>query len=45
MLAGSVLMAIKIHADSEPGGIPILLVLLGGAWLVATRVRSRTKDT
>lgn len=41
MLAGLVLMAIKIRADSEPGGIPILLVLLGGAWLLATWARSR----
>ena len=40
-IAGLVLMAIKIRADSEPGGIPILLVLLGGGWLLATRMRSR----
>jgi hypothetical protein len=40
-LAGLVLMAIKIRADSEPGGIPILLVLIGVAWLLATWTRSR----
>ena len=40
-LVGFVLMVIKIRADSEPGGIPILLVLLGSGWLLATRKRTR----
>ena len=44
-LAGFALMAVKIYADSEPGGIPILLVVLGVAWLLVTRARSRTKGT
>src|SRR6476619_4175241 len=36
-VAGLVLMAIKIHADSEPGAIPLALVLLGLAWHVVAR--------
>jgi len=37
--AGLVLMAAKIHADSEPGAIPLLLVVLGIGGYVATRRR------
>jgi hypothetical protein len=39
---GLALMGIKIHADSEPGGIPILLVLLGTGWLGVIWARHRT---
>jgi hypothetical protein len=41
-LGGLALMGIKIHADSEPGGIPILLVLLGAGWLGVVWRRNRT---
>jgi hypothetical protein len=36
---GAVLMAGKIYADSEPGLIPIVLVLIGLGWYGATRIR------
>ena len=36
------LMATKIYADSEPGAIPILLVLLGTGWYFVTRARTRS---
>ena len=39
---GVVLMIGKIYADSEPGGIPILLVLLGLGWHFITRLRIRS---
>lgn len=42
-LAGFALMGVKIHADSEPGGLPILLVVLGVAGLLSTRAKGRTK--
>ena len=29
---GAALMVFKIVEDSEPGAIPLLLVLIGGAW-------------
>lgn len=39
---GALLAAIMIHAESEPGAIPVALVLLGGigyagAWLESRR--------
>ncbi len=39
--AGLVLMAGKIYADSEPGAIPMLLVVLGTGWYLVARVRAR----
>ena len=36
---GFALMGAKIYADSEPGAIPILLVLLGIGGYFITRVR------
>ena len=40
--AGLVLMAGKIYADSEPGAIPMLLVVLGTGWYLVTRARTRS---
>ena len=40
---GVVLMAGKIHADSEPGAVPLLLVVLGIAWHVGVRWRGRSR--
>lgn len=37
---GAALMAFKIVEDSEPGAIPLLLVLIGGAWYLTVRHRS-----
>ena len=39
---GFVLMFGKIYADSEPGAIPILLVVLGMGWYFITLVRIRS---
>ena len=39
---GLVLMMYKIYADSEPGLIPILLVVLGIGWYFITRARIRS---
>jgi hypothetical protein len=38
---GAVLMAGKIYADSEPGLVPIVLVLIGIVWFGVARVRNR----
>jgi hypothetical protein len=38
---GLALMAYMIYAESEPGAIPLALVLVGTIWLVVTRVRVR----
>jgi hypothetical protein len=40
---GFVLMSGKIYADSEPGAIPMLLVVLGTGWYLAARVRTRSR--
>jgi hypothetical protein len=40
---GFVLMSGKIYADSEPGAIPILLVVLGTGWCLVARVRTRPR--
>ncbi len=37
---GAALMAFKIVEDSEPGALPLLLVLVGGAWYLIGRRRS-----
>jgi len=37
VVVGVVLMAGKIYADSEPGGIPSLLILTGLAWFFISR--------
>ncbi len=42
IVVGFVLMIGKIYADSEAGGIPILLVVLGTGWYFITRVRTRS---
>lgn len=40
---GLALMAFKIYADSEPGAIPLALVLLGTGWYFLTRRRLRAR--
>jgi hypothetical protein len=41
---GLVLMTYKIYADSEPGLVPLLLVVLGIAWYAVTRTRNRSRQ-
>ncbi len=41
---GFVLMLGKIYTDSEPGAIPMLLVVLGTGWYLAARVRTRSRQ-
>lgn len=42
---GLVLMIGKIVADSEPGAIPILLILVGIGWYFIQRVRLRSHQS
>ena len=43
VLAFGVVLAIgKIYADSEPGALPLLLIVVGTAWFFITRVRARS---
>ncbi len=41
IVIGFVLMIGKMYADSEPGGIPILLIVSGIGWFLTTRVVAR----
>lgn len=40
---GFVLMSGKVYADSEPGAIPMLLVVLGTGWYLVAWVRTRSR--
>ena len=40
---GFVLVSGKIYADSEPGAIPLLLVVLGTGWYLVARVRTQSR--
>lgn len=40
---GLVLMAMMIVTESEPGLIPLVLVVLGAGWLLVTRARIRSR--
>ena len=42
LVIGLVLMAYMITVESEPGAIPILLVILGIGWYFVTRFRIRS---
>ena len=42
VVIGFVLMSGKVYADSEPGAVPILLVVLGTGWHLITRARTRS---
>ena len=41
---GLALMALKISEDSEPGALPLGLVVLSAAWLFASWIRSRKRE-
>jgi hypothetical protein len=40
---GVVLMIAQISADSEPGAIPLALILAGVSWPVVSRARNRRR--
>ena len=41
IVIGALLMAFQIYSDSEPGAIPLFLVVSGIAWYLIARARSR----
>ncbi len=44
IVIGVVLMIYMISVESEPGAIPLLLILLGAGWYLVTRVRSQSNQ-
>ncbi len=45
IVIGLVLMVFMIRTESEPGALPLLLVVLGTAWHIAARVRIRSHQS
>ncbi len=43
LVIGIVLLIYMISVESEPGALPLLLVVVGLGWLVATRIRARAR--
>ena len=43
LIIGMLLMVFKIYADSEPGALPLLLVIVGAGWYLVTIVRMRSQ--
>jgi hypothetical protein len=41
---GLVLMAYMVFAESEPGAIPLLLIVLGSGWYIFTRLKARSPN-
>jgi hypothetical protein len=44
-VVGVMLMVAHINADSEPGAIPLILILIGIGWLFVSRTRKRRHYT
>lgn len=40
---GLVLLVYMIRVESEPGALPLLLIVIGAGWYVATRARRRAQ--
>lgn len=45
IVIGLLLMAMKIVEDSEPGAIPLLLVLIGTVWFFLQRFKFRSQKS
>lgn len=41
---GLLVMMFKIYADSEPGALPLLFVLVGLVWYITQRIQLRSKN-
>ncbi|MDP3446292.1 MAG: hypothetical protein Q8T08_25825 [Ignavibacteria bacterium] len=44
IVIGILLMMMKIFEDSEPGAIPLLLIIVGAGWYLKTRARIRSQQ-
>jgi c-di-AMP phosphodiesterase-like protein len=44
IIIGILLMMMKIFEDSEPGAIPLLLIIVGAGWYLKTRARIRSQQ-
>lgn len=44
MVVGILLMTFTITTESEPGALPLLLVVVGTGWYIITRFRLRSHN-
>jgi c-di-AMP phosphodiesterase-like protein len=44
IVIGILLMMMKIFEDSEPGAIPLMLIIVGTGWYLKTRARIRSQQ-
>ena len=43
LVIGTLLMIFKIYADSEPGAIPLLMIVVGAGWYFVSRFQLRSQ--
>jgi positive regulator of sigma E activity len=43
LVIGVLLMVFKIVVDSEPGAIPLLLIVIGAGWFFASKFQLRSQ--
>jgi hypothetical protein len=43
IVLGAILLAYMVTVESEPGALPLLLLVVGGVWLLVTRARIRSQ--
>ena len=43
LVIGLVLMIFMMYTESEPGALPLLLIVLGTGWYLVTRARIRSR--
>jgi zinc transporter ZupT len=43
IVLGAILLAYMVTVESEPGALPLLLLVVGGVWLFVTRARIRSQ--
>lgn len=44
LVTGILLLIMKVIADSEPGAIPLLLIVSGGGWYWAGKIKGRSRS-
>ena len=45
VVIGLILMTFMVTVESEPGAIPLFLILSGTIWYFIARIRTRSKST
>jgi hypothetical protein len=43
IVLGAILLAYMVTVESEPGALPLLLLLVGSVWLFVTRAKIRSQ--